>query len=190
MPKLIVSNQRTDEMIGDLGSLTPEYRRYVAGQAQRMVWLAEEGDVLVLPVGLDEEFLSYVAALKGIDRASWAVVVPPVGSLGEDVLSRDRLEAPEFVARLRAAVREHEVRTILPFHFDRVSVRLARTLGLDEHTPASRSPRRAAPPCSTARPPSGRWPWATASRCRSARSPTTGRRRRYSSGRRSTQGSR
>lgn len=135
MPKLIVSNQRTDEMIGDLGSLTPEYRRYVAGQAQRMVWLAEAGDVLVLPVQLDEEFLSYVAALKGIDRGSWAVVVPPVGSLGEDVLSRDRLEDPEFVTRLKAAVRDHEVRTILPFHFDRVSVRLARTLGLDRHTP-------------------------------------------------------
>jgi hypothetical protein len=135
VPKLIVSNQRTDEMIGDLGSLTPEYRRYVAGQAQRMVWLAEPGDVLVLPVELDEEFLSYVAGLKGIDRASWAVLVPPVGRLGEDVLSRDRLEDAGFVARLRDAVREHAVRTILPFHFDRVSVRLARALGLDEHTP-------------------------------------------------------
>ncbi|MDF3302112.1 peptide ligase PGM1-related protein [Streptomyces tropicalis] len=135
MPKLIVSNQRTDEMIGDLGTLPPEYRRYVAGQAQRMIWLAGPGDVFVLPVELDEEFLSYVARLKGVDRSSWTVVVPPVGRLGEDVLSRDRLEDPGFVARLRAAVREHGVRTILPFHFDRVSVRLARTLGLDAHTP-------------------------------------------------------
>ncbi|MEU9170257.1 peptide ligase PGM1-related protein [Streptomyces sp. NPDC048420] len=135
MPKLIVSNQRTDEMIGDLGTLPPEYRRYVAGQAQRMIWLADPGDVFVLPVELDEEFLSYVARLKGIDRASWTVVVPPVGRLGEDVLSRDRLEDPEFVDRLRIAVREHDVRTVLPFHFDRVSVRLARTLGLDAHTP-------------------------------------------------------
>ncbi|MFJ3825565.1 preATP grasp domain-containing protein [Streptomyces nodosus] len=135
MPKLIVSNQRTDEMIGDLGTLPPEYRRYVAGQAQRMVWLAEPGDVFVLPVELDEEFLSYVARLKGIDRASWTVVVPPVGRLGEDVLSRDRLEDAEFVTRLRSVVRAHDVRTILPFHFDRVSVRLARALGLDERTP-------------------------------------------------------
>lgn len=135
MPKLIVSNQRTDEMIGDLGTLPPEYRRYVAGQAQRMIWLAEPGDVFVLPVALDEEFLSYVARLKGIDRASWTVVVPPAGRLGEDVLSRDRLEDPGFVARLRAAVHAHDVRTILPFHFDRVSVRLARALGLDTHTP-------------------------------------------------------
>ncbi|MHC3469497.1 preATP grasp domain-containing protein [Streptomyces sp. 7R007] len=135
MPKLIVSNQRTDEMIGDLGTLPPEYRRYVAGQAQRMIWLAGPGDVFVLPVALDEEFLAYVAALKGIDRDSWTVVVPPVGRLGEDVLSRDRLEHPEFVSRLRAAVRAHGVSTILPFHFDRVSVRLARALGLDAHTP-------------------------------------------------------
>lgn len=135
MPKLIISNQRTDEMIGDLGSLTPEYRRYVAGQAQRMIWLAGAGDVLVLPVALDEEFLSYVAELKGIDRASWTVVIPPVGRLGEDVLSQDRLEDPDFVERLRAEVQRRGVRTILPFHFDRISVRLARALGLDHETP-------------------------------------------------------
>ncbi len=135
MTKLIVSNQRTDEMIGDLATLPPDYRRYVAGQAQRMVWLAEPGDVMVLPVDPDREFLRYVAELKGIDPDGWTVVVPPEGRLGVDVLSRDRLEDGKFIARLREAVARHRVRTILPFHFDRVSVRLARALGLDAHTP-------------------------------------------------------
>ncbi|MEW2544916.1 peptide ligase PGM1-related protein [Streptomyces sp. NPDC047002] len=135
MPKLIVSNQRTDELIGDLASLTPDYRRYVAGQAQRMIWLAEPGDVLVLPVEPDPEFLAYIAGLKGLDPSGWTVVVPPVGRLGTDVLSRDRLLGAEFVSRLRKAVEERGVRTILPFHFDRISVTLGQALGLDQHTP-------------------------------------------------------
>ncbi|MEU6466782.1 peptide ligase PGM1-related protein [Streptomyces sp. NPDC046976] len=134
MPKLIVSNQRTDEMIGDLATLTPDYRRYVAGQAQRMIWLAEPGDVLVLPVEPDPEFLRYVAQMKGIDPSEWTVVVPPVGSLGTDVLSRDRLLDEKFVSRLRKSVANRGVRTILPFHFDGVSVKLGRALGLDRDT--------------------------------------------------------
>ncbi|MFD3547921.1 peptide ligase PGM1-related protein [Streptomyces sp. NPDC058655] len=135
MPTLIISNQRTEEMVGDLDLLTPEYRRYVGNQAQRMAWLLGEGDVLVLPVAADEHFLRYVTERLGVDRSSVQVLVPPQGRFGEGVLSRDRLGDEAFVRELRDAVASHGVDRVLPFHFDSTVAGLTRALGLDGATP-------------------------------------------------------
>lgn len=135
MSTLIISNQRTEEMVGDLELLDPEYRRYVGNQAQRMAWCLQEGDVLVLPMPIHEEFLCYVTDALGIDRDSVRVLVPPLGRLGEGVLSQDRLTDEEFLAALRDAVQTQGVDRILPFHFDSSVAELTRTLGLDKETP-------------------------------------------------------
>lgn len=135
MATLIISNQRTEEMVGDLELLAPEYRRYVGNQAQRMAWLLGEGDVLVLPVAADEDFLRYVTDRLGIDRSSVQVLVPPQGRFGEGVLSRDRLGDDTFVRELREAVATHRVDRVLPFHFDSTVAGLTRALGLDAATP-------------------------------------------------------
>ncbi|CAL9639675.1 hypothetical protein SUDANB120_06304 (plasmid) [Streptomyces sp. enrichment culture] len=131
MATLIISNQRTEEMVGDLDSLTPEYRRYVGNQAQRMAWCLSEGDVLVLPTAPDEEFLRHVTGQLGIDRDAVRVLVPPPGRYGEGVLSRDRLCGEAFVGELREAVAAHGVDQVLPFHFDSSVAVLVRALGLD-----------------------------------------------------------
>ncbi|MFI0507501.1 peptide ligase PGM1-related protein [Streptomyces albogriseolus] len=135
MPTLIISNQRTEEMVGDLELLDPEYRLYVGNQAQRMAWCLQGGDVLVLPMAVSEEFLSYVTAALGIARDSVEVLVPPPGRLGEGVLSQDRLTDEGFLAALRDAVQTHGVDRVLPFHFDSSVAELTRTLGLDKATP-------------------------------------------------------
>lgn len=135
MPKLIISNQRTEEMVGDLGSLSPDYRAYVGNQAQRMAWCLQEGDVLVLPVAPDDHFLDYVAEQLRIDRLSIDVIVPQAGSYGGGVLSRDRLLDPGFLARLRRSVADRDVREVFPFHFDSTVTVLSRKLGLDTVTP-------------------------------------------------------
>ncbi|MFL4909786.1 peptide ligase PGM1-related protein [Streptomyces sp. MMS24-I2-30] len=135
MATLIVSNQRTEEMVGDLELLDPEYRLYVGNQAQRMAWCLREGDVLVLPVPVHEEYLRYVTATLGIPRDSVRVLVPPTGRLGEGVLSQDRLTDGGFIEALRAAVQAHGVDDVLPFHFDSSLAELTRTLGLDKVTP-------------------------------------------------------
>jgi hypothetical protein len=134
MPTLIISNQRTEEMVGDLELLDPEYRLYVGNQAQRMAWCLRDGDVLVLPIAVSEEFLRYVTAALGIARDSVKVLVPPPGRLGEGVLSQDRLTDEGFLATLREAVQTHGVDRVLPFHFDSSVAELTRTLGLDKAT--------------------------------------------------------
>ncbi|MFB7496376.1 peptide ligase PGM1-related protein [Streptomyces sp. NPDC056161] len=135
MATLIISNQRTEEMVGDLELLDPEYRLYVGNQARRMAWCLREGDVLVLPVPVHEEYLRYVTAVLGIPRDSVRVLVPPTGRLGEGVLSQDRLTDEGFIESLRAAVQAHGVDDVLPFHFDSSLAELTRTLGLDKVTP-------------------------------------------------------
>ncbi|NUR00268.1 MAG: hypothetical protein HOY79_28190 [Streptomyces sp.] len=135
MPTLIVSNQRTEEMVGDLELLDPEYRLYVGNQAQRMAWCLQDGDVLVLPMAVSEEFLRYVTAALGIARDSVEVLVPPPGRFGEGVLSQDRLTDEGFLTALRQAVQTRGVDRVLPFHFDSSVAELTRTLGLDKATP-------------------------------------------------------
>ncbi|MEU9730636.1 peptide ligase PGM1-related protein [Streptomyces sp. NPDC048002] len=135
MAKLIVSNQRTEEMVGDLQILSPEYREYLGNQAQRMTWSLQEGDVLVLPVQPSERFLDYVTGLLNIDRETVEVVVPPTGSYGAGLLSRDRLLNEEFLQELQRIVTAHGIREIFPFHFDTTIASMAKLLGLDTLTP-------------------------------------------------------
>lgn len=135
MAKLIISNQRTEEMVGNLEILSPRYRQYVGNQAQRMAWSLQEGDVLVLPVAPDEYFLDYVTGLLRIDRAAIEVVVPDSGKYGDGVLSQDRLMNPEFLGRLERAVRNSDLCEVFPFHFDSTVAALSRKLGLEDVTP-------------------------------------------------------
>lgn len=132
MATLIVSNQRTEEMVGDLTALAPEYRKYIANQAHRMVWSARQGDVIVLPSAPDRAFLDYAGEQLGFELT---VVVPPPGRLGYDVLSRERLADPEFVASLKELVEARGIDDVLPFHFDSAVVALTHELGLESRTP-------------------------------------------------------
>ncbi|HWH00540.1 MAG TPA: peptide ligase PGM1-related protein [Pilimelia sp.] len=135
MSTLIVSNQRTEEMVGDLDLLDPDYRRYVGNQAQRMVWCAGPGDILVQPMPATPEFVSYATGLLGLAPDAVDVRTPPPGRYGEGVLSGDRLADDEFVAALAATVRERAVERVLPFHFDSTVATLTRRLSLERVTP-------------------------------------------------------
>ncbi|MEU3096479.1 peptide ligase PGM1-related protein [Streptomyces sp. NPDC006967] len=132
---MVISNQRTEEMVGDLGVLAPDYRRYVGNQAQRMAWCLEAGDLLVLPMPISEEFLRYILEHLRIDRDTVQVLVPPPGVFGEGVLSADRLFAEPFLSALRAAAATQGVDQVLPFHFDSAVSALVRELGLEAEVP-------------------------------------------------------
>ncbi|MFH8534729.1 peptide ligase PGM1-related protein [Streptomyces tendae] len=100
-----------------------------------MAWCLQDGDAIVLPMPVSEEFLRYVTATLGIARDSVRVLVPPPGRLGEGVLSQDRLTDEDFLTALRESVQAHGIDNILPFHFDSSVAELTRELGLDKATP-------------------------------------------------------
>jgi hypothetical protein len=126
MTTLIVGNSRTEEMVGDLAALTSVERQVGGCSAQRVLWFAHDGDVLVLPWLPSDAYLDYVTALTGTDRDSLRMVVPPPGVLGPDILTPDRLADEGFHAQLRTAIRDRSVHNALAVYKDLSVVELVR----------------------------------------------------------------
>lgn len=130
MSQLIIGNQLTEETAEGEGALPSEYRRFLSVISHRMVWFAQDGDVLVLPSRPDEGFLAYVRRVNGLAEGEPLILVPPPGRQGAELLYDDRLAAPEFVAGLRTLIAERGVDRVFPFHLDAAILRLAREIGL------------------------------------------------------------
>ncbi|MFD4376644.1 peptide ligase PGM1-related protein [Streptomyces sp. NPDC058486] len=92
MQRLLIGNDWSEELEEPAGT---------GWAVQRLLWFARDGDVLVLPVPPEKEFLSYVTSLTGTRRESLHVVVPPPGRTGTGALTADRLTDPAFIAELR-----------------------------------------------------------------------------------------
>jgi hypothetical protein len=127
---LILGNSRTEEMVGELAALT-RFERQVGGVAAlRLLWFARSGDVLVLPYPLRHEYLAYVTGLTGTDPGSLAVLVPPPGALGPDLLTPDRTADPGFREQVRAVVQARGVDRVLAVYKDVSIAQFADAVGL------------------------------------------------------------
>lgn len=73
---------------------------------QRIFWLAREGDVVLLSAPPDEDFLTHVAGLTGIDKGRLKIIVLPEGRDGCLLFDPLVLISEDFVARLRPLVRD------------------------------------------------------------------------------------
>lgn len=135
MSTLLIGNSFNDQLVADLVRFDPVERRVGGNISLRLAWLAEPGDVMVLPQAPDPRFLEYLSGFKGIARDSVSVLVPPRGRFGYDVLTRERLMDSEFQERLAEHVNALGVRSVLPYTFDRTIARLCRRLGLHEPMP-------------------------------------------------------
>jgi hypothetical protein len=132
---LWIANTRTEDMVGDLATLTDEERRFAGAGSQRMAWLATNDDVVVVPWLPGDDYVDYVTALTGTDRATLRMLAPPPGALGEDILSPDRLAGADFRARLRDAIAGREVRQVAPVLSDSAVVDLAKAVGVLDALP-------------------------------------------------------
>ncbi|WP_441246920.1 peptide ligase PGM1-related protein [Kitasatospora sp. McL0602] len=135
MTTLCIGNNRTEEMVGDLAGMTPPERVFAGCGAQRMLWFAEEGDVLVLPWAPDPDYLAYVTALTGVAAGSLTVVVPPPGAEGADILTPDRLAEPGFLAELRGVLAGRPLERILAISPNASVAALASALGAEQALP-------------------------------------------------------
>ncbi|MFS8103878.1 peptide ligase PGM1-related protein [Lentzea alba] len=98
--------------------------------SQRLAWFARPGDVMVLPVEPDQDYLSYVGELTGVDPASWRVVVAPPGEGANNVLTSERLGSDALRDALLAVLRHHPVDEVFTPWPDRAVARLTDRLGL------------------------------------------------------------
>ncbi|MFF7992651.1 peptide ligase PGM1-related protein [Kitasatospora xanthocidica] len=130
MTTLCIANNRTEEMVGDLTGMAPLEQLFAGCGAQRMLWWAEDGDVLVLPWGPDPEYLAYVTGLTGVRADSLTFVVPPPGAQGDQVLTTDRLADPVFRAELGRVLAGRTVEEVLAISPNGAVAELAAALGL------------------------------------------------------------
>ncbi len=131
MPRLLIGNEFNE----DRAALAEAKRRGTAWWTHRLLWFAEQGDVVVVAVLPEEPFVAYVTELLGIPMASVRFVVPPPGELGAGVLTADRLSHPDFLAELRSALDGRDVTEVIALHPDSAVAELAATLGLEKVLP-------------------------------------------------------
>ncbi|WP_188272696.1 peptide ligase PGM1-related protein [Streptomyces sp. CBMA152] len=140
MPKLVLANgallssSATPDTPG-FDHLTPAERSGLRRLAQRAVWCAEDGDLLVVPVHPGEDFLAYATQMAGLDRSSLEVVVAPFGEAGVQVPLGHGRRRPEFERRLREVAARRGVDRLWPYFFDTSVAAFAARLGLAEGTP-------------------------------------------------------
>lgn len=135
MTTLIIGNSRTWEMVGDLTALTSDQLRGGGCAAQRMLWFAHDGDVLVLPFAPPADYLEYITHLTATRASALTIVVPPPGDLGTDILTPDRLADPSFLDDLRRALGNRPPTKIFAVYKDLSVTGLARTLGAEAALP-------------------------------------------------------
>jgi hypothetical protein len=117
-------------MVGELAALSPLEREFGGASAQRMLWFAHTGDMLLLPRPPRPEYLDYVTGLTGTDPSSLTIVVPPAGELGSDLLTPDRTADDGFRTLVREQVRHRGIEQVLAVFKDVAVAQLAESIGL------------------------------------------------------------
>ncbi|MBZ4318334.1 peptide ligase PGM1-related protein [Streptomyces huiliensis] len=126
MTALLIGDNRAAEMAGGPDG-TPDGRRRAARGAQRLLWWARDGDVLLLPEAPDDAYADHVTGLTGTRRATLTVVtadLPPTGTLPDAT-----------VAAVRTALAGRTVDRVLPVYADAGVADLARRLGAERALP-------------------------------------------------------
>jgi hypothetical protein len=127
--RLLIGNSTNIDLVGEFE------KAGAAWWAQRLVWFAREGDVLVLPVLPEDDYVDYVTGVLGVDRGSLRLLVPPPGADGTDQLTGDRLADPSFLAGLEAALAGRTVEQVFATWPDASVVALARRVGVADMLP-------------------------------------------------------
>ncbi|MFD3688779.1 peptide ligase PGM1-related protein [Nocardiopsis sp. NPDC058631] len=134
MATLIIVNV-PEEMVGDIGRIPVEKRRAFGLGAQRMLWYAEDGDVLVLPSPPGPDFMDHVTGLTGTRASTLRFVIPPPGRFGPDILTADRLVDPVFLRDLAKTLADRPVDRIICTYSDLAVTAMASAVGVEDALP-------------------------------------------------------
>lgn len=128
MPKLVIMNAGTEQM---LGAEFGRGQRLLATKAGwRQLWFAEEGDLIVMPSPVSAEWLRYVGSINGFDAASLTVLTLAERDGLHEVLSDQQLLAPALVEQMRARVSTGAGWSISTCYYSAGVVELAARLGI------------------------------------------------------------
>ncbi|HEY7690030.1 MAG TPA: peptide ligase PGM1-related protein [Dongiaceae bacterium] len=130
LPQIVVGNVDNENMMADASGLTPEFCAGSALIAQRMLWFAEPGDIVLLPSPPSAAMMQYVAGWKRCDAQEIRTLSPDPGNHGPLPLGAQNLLEPRFIRQLRSLMGTRRDWVMAPYLCDRSVVALAQELGL------------------------------------------------------------
>ncbi|MGZ4106699.1 MAG: preATP grasp domain-containing protein [Tumebacillaceae bacterium] len=134
--KLIIGNVDGESQVGEPEKLSRESVIGTSIVANRLTWLAKEGDILLLPAPISQDFLNYVTDLMDVERASVQVVTPKGATLEEThTLVYEELANEELIEKLNGMMSENPAKwQAVPYYFDRA------VAFLSQHVPVTMNP--------------------------------------------------
>ncbi|WGR93277.1 hypothetical protein MTX20_36965 [Bradyrhizobium sp. ISRA435] len=142
MPQILIMNAGTAQMSGT--DLTAIQLSLAAKSAWRSVWLAQEGDLIVSPIPIPADLLSFVGSTLKFDPASLLLFVPE-GAHDHPVLCDVTLQSDAVVERISHIVRQNTHWKISACYATEGVARLAAVLGIAKDGGQVRSSARARP---------------------------------------------
>ncbi|MFB9313805.1 peptide ligase PGM1-related protein [Nocardioides plantarum] len=136
MPKIIIANVDSDSMCGC--DMTPEIHALSSMCCDRLLVMAQDEDLVVLPHSVSEEFIDYVNHLLGRHLSPHNVVVPAEGDSRQLILNDDSLNDGFVAARIRERAGAPSGAlgadwSVLAYFVDRPVMALADELGVRLH---------------------------------------------------------
>lgn len=131
-PQIVVGNVDNENMMADPTGLTPEFCSGSALIAQRMLWFAEPGDIVLLPSPPSDTMMRYLAGWKHCDPKDIRTLSPDPGNHGPLPLGSQNLLEPRFIRQIRALMGNRAGWVVAPYLCDRSVVALALELELPE----------------------------------------------------------
>lgn len=105
MSKLIVANVDSEHQVADVSGYTADERSEILLCNYRMVWLAEEGDIVVLPKLPEPEIVAYWAELFDVPLAKQPTFIAPEDAGDETAfLRQERMFSSDFIAKCRTLI--------------------------------------------------------------------------------------
>jgi hypothetical protein len=103
--------------------------------AQRIIWFAQAGDIVVLPEPPQQTFIDYALRLRGVEPSDVQIVVPPEGRFGLSLMSSDRLNSTQLINDLTRMLGNEKPSQIIAL-WPTVSVAdIARAIGAEHALP-------------------------------------------------------
>lgn len=124
MTRILVGNDFSEDVRSDRG--------WTGWWVQRLVWFAEDGDILLLPSAPEPAFLDYVTGLTGVRVDTLRFVVPPAAESEPNTLSPARLTDLRTLADLRAAIAGEQVTEVVALWPDAAVATLVSLLGVEK----------------------------------------------------------
>lgn len=137
MAKIIIGNVDNEHMAGDPAfKFNTKLRQTSSVVANRMIWLVEEGDIVVLPSPPSDAFIQYVQRNTGVDFSTVKFIYAEQNAINSPILTFEVLFSSGIIKSLEEICVGSRDFSLYPYFYDRSMAWLETHLKLESHATA------------------------------------------------------